>query len=435
MAEYAKRAEITTSTMGHVHNPTGAGVPSTSQFAQAKALKISSKLSSPPSSPSRPRTDSFEKTSGSSRRNITRKKSETSHESSHKKQGGHGKASWSMKSKVIEETSKNIILDKRDPNYDSEDENLAGYVLTSEGGGAGSPPRYSYNPEFRKTVVGPSLTLAEFKIRIDTGLTEYFDSGDGEEMIRIFEETGCAEFGFHMVKKAIEKSFDRGDRERELVSKLLSLSYPSTLSTNTLGRGFERLFEHLDSYILDCPSSPSYITSFLARAVVDEIIPPSFLTDPMVSQLAPDILNGAIRLLSRDHAFSRISAVWGPGDGRPVADLKASMDMLLKEFLLSRELDEALRCVVELRSSLFLHELVKRGVRVSIEGGVEDVDAMSALFKFLVGESVLSKIQMRKGLDRCFSLLPDFLLDVPNADELLERVKTNAVRDGLLEEE
>ena len=70
-----------------------------------------------------------------------------------------------MKSKVIEETSKNIILDKRDPNYDSEDENLAGYVLTSEGGGAGSPPRYSYNPEFRKTVVGPSLTLAEFKIR------------------------------------------------------------------------------------------------------------------------------------------------------------------------------------------------------------------------------------------------------------------------------
>ena len=69
------------------------------------------------------------------------------------------------------------------------------------------------------------------------------------------------------------------------------------------------------------------------------------------------------------------------------------MDMLLKEFLLSRELDEALRCVVELRSSLFLHELVKRGVRVSIERGVEDVDAMSALFKFLVGESVLSKVR------------------------------------------
>jgi len=283
-------------------------------------------------------------------------------------------------------------------------------------------------------VIGPSLTLAEFKIRIDTGLSEYFEEGDVEEMIRIFEEMSCGDFGFHLVKKAVEKSFDRGDRERELVSKLLSEAYPTSLSTNMIGKGFERLFEHLDSYILDVPKASEYLISFLARAVVDEVLPPSFLTDPMIVQLAPTILPSAIRLLSRDHAFSRISAVWGPGDGRPVADLKASMDMLLKEFLLSRELDEACRCVKELKCDLFLHELVKRGVRCAMEGGEEDIDAMSALFKFLESESVLSKTQTRKGLDRCYSLMSDFMLDVPNADKLVERVKGNALRDGLLEE-
>lgn len=47
------------------------------------------------------------------------------------------------------------------------------------------------------------------------------------------------------------------------------------------------------------------------------------------------------------------------------------MDMLLKEFLLSRELDEACRCVKELKCDLFLHELVKRGVRCAMEGGEE----------------------------------------------------------------
>ena len=41
-------------------------------------------------------------------------------------------------------------------------------------------------------------------------------------------------------------SFDKSDKERELVSQLLSCAYPNVLSTSTIGKGFERLFETID---------------------------------------------------------------------------------------------------------------------------------------------------------------------------------------------
>ena len=109
--------------------------------------------------------------------------------------------------------------------------------------------------------------------------------------------------------------------------------------------GFERLFEHMESYILDVPSAHSYVISFLARAVVDEVLPPSFLSDPLVRSIGGGVVEDAMRLLSREHYGVRLERVWGPGDGRPVAELKVAMDQLLKEFLLSNELDEAAACV------------------------------------------------------------------------------------------
>jgi len=97
------------------------------------------------------------------------------------------------------------------------------------------------------------------------------------------------------------------------------------------------------------PSANEYVCAFLARAVVDEVLPPSFLSDPLVRSIGGSVINDAMRLLSREHCSVRLERVWGPGDGRPVADLKIAMDQLLKEFLLSHELDEAAVCVKEVR--------------------------------------------------------------------------------------
>lgn len=53
--------------------------------------------------------------------------------------------------------------------------------------------------------------------------------------------------------KSISMSLDQKDRERELVSKLLSGLYPDVLTTEDIGKGFERLFEIVDDLALDAP--------------------------------------------------------------------------------------------------------------------------------------------------------------------------------------
>ena len=194
------------------------------------------------------------------------------------------------------------------------------------------------------------------------------------------------------------------------------------------------------------------IGSFLARAVIDEVLPPAFLSNRNNSHPGDPVVEKAVGLLSREHCTARLERVWGPGDGRPVSELKDSMDQLLKEYLLSRELDEAASCVRELKSVHFHHELVKRGVRIAMEedggrraalalsyndddnnnnnnnngGDSSSLDAMAALFVFLVNNSIVSEYQVAKGIDRLRRTLDDVKLDVPAAPEMLDEFEIMA---------
>ena len=196
------------------------------------------------------------------------------------------------------------------------------------------------------------------------------------------------------------------------------------------------------------------VSSFLARAVVDEVLPPAFLSDQNNNRPGDPVIEKAVSLLSREHCNARLEKVWGPGDGRPVAELKTEMDQLLQEYLLSRELDEAARCVKALEAPHFHHELVKRGVKIAMEldgshanggstngGGtngsiqhheLSNMDAMAALFGFLVRNVIISEYQVKKGIARLHTLLPDLSLDVPAAPKLLKEFEVMAAQGGCL---
>lgn len=165
------------------------------------------------------------------------------------------------------------------------------------------------------------------------------------------------------------------------------------------------------------------IACFLARAVVDEVLPPAFLSNENNNRPGCLVIEKAIGLLNREHSTARLERIWGPGDGRSVDELKAEMKQLLQEYLLSRELDEAARCVKELECTYFHHELIKRGVVIAMElegSAEENLDAMAALFVFLVDNAIVSEHQVQKGLSRLHAALPDITLDVPSAPELLK---------------
>jgi len=306
-----------------------------------------------------------------------------------------------------------VALDDHDPNYDSEDDH-----------GKTAIPKFS--SLHRDDVARSAMTLPAYKKSVEPIIAEFFVSMDCAETARAIQDIEAPEYSYEFVKRIINKSCDKNDKERESVSQLLSTLYPDVLSSNTIGKGFERLFEIVDEVEKDCPAAKTILSTFLARAVVDEVLPPSFLADTVVCNLGGEVVDQAKLMLSRDHGGAKLEHSWGPGDGRPVEDLKTSVDQLLQEFLLSSDMDEAQRCIAELKSPFFFHEIVKRAVSNAMDKSAEQQEQMSALLGQLHRTDQLSTQQAEKGFSRLHGMLPDLVLDTPNAKCILEGFLTRA---------
>lgn len=356
---------------------------------------------------------------GSAKRNIIRKG------------GGSkvGKGHNSGKSHLLDDGSTYndpCALDEHDPNYDSEEENGKEFIPKN-------PYRSNYNPQFRVHLREPSMTLAEYKTKITPLLEELFISSDYDEFKRRVFELDVPDYSYELVKRAMNMSFDRSDREREIISQMLSISYPDLLSSNMIGKGFERIFEVIDDIEKDAPTARDMTAMFLARCVVDEVLPPSFLSDVIIMKLGGDVVDHARRMLSREHGACKLMRVWGPGDGRPVYEMKEAVDQLLMEYLLSGDMSEAVRCIRELHSPHFHHEIVKRGIVLAIDKPESQRVSLSALLKHLVDSAVVSQTQCVLGFNRLHAIVQeDLILDVPAAPQILEEFKVRAVYDGIL---
>lgn len=346
-----------------------------------------------------------------------------------KRMGGGQKGVWGNPTEIINPVA---AVDEKDPNYDSEAEENVILVSTT-----GSPVKRSTPPNIKADpVLAQEMAKnppAEIKKQIIEILTEYFTSGEVEEVQSSLRELETDEFNYELAKRAITMAMDKNDKEREMASRLLSELYLNGLTPDQIVTGFRRVLLMAEDLQIDIPTAKSMLAIFCARAVVDEILPPSFLEDPFINQYAPDIAAEAIKKLSINHATARMEKAWGPGDGRPVEELKVAIDHLTKEYLLSRDLEEAARCVRELNVPHFHHEVVKRGITNSLEeGGAANCEAMSSLLAYLVTQEFVSSEQLLKGFERFKLVLNDVVLDIPQAKGLFESIVTRAIDDGIL---
>ncbi|RHY46576.1 hypothetical protein DYB38_005518 [Aphanomyces astaci] len=367
-----------------------------------------------------------------------------------KKQGGGKKGLWGKPEDLI------VIpkVEKEDPNFDSEEESDDVILVTS------SPKARRLSTTAKKALFqdnarafGASPVPDDIKAQIENIITEYFSSGDVDEVrIRLGElsiDTGTfpplssslpltrllnvdGQFNYELVKRAITMSMDKHEREREAVSRLLSELYLNGLTPVELAQGFRRVIVSADDLALDIPTAMHMLSIFAARAIVDEILPPRFLEDPLLAADGDDVVQEAIKKLSINHGTVRMEKGWGPGDGRPVEELKVAIDQLTKEYLLSGDLEEASACVRELNVPHFHHEVVKRGIINSFEEGKEYTNAIGSLLAYLVSQDIVSTAQLRKGVDKVALTLPDIQLDVPGAKGLLTALVTRAKSDGIL---
>lgn len=360
---------------------------------------------------------------GTAKRNILRRRQGGGGGAVKKGHGGASNSNMIDDGSIYEDPA---ALDESDPNYDSEEETGFEYIPSV------SPPRQGYVSEIRAALPKAPMTLTQYKKKVENILEEYFVSGDVGEALQSVMELAVPEYSYELIKRAISMSLDKSYRERELVSQFFSAGYPDVLSTNIIGKGFERLFELIDELEKDVPSAKDDVSIFLARCVIDEVLPPAFLSDVVVCNLGGDIVEHAKKLLSREHGGAKLEHIWGPGDGRPVEAMKIAIDQLLQEYLLSRQLDEANRCIRELNASHFHHEIVKRAVTQALDKPEEQRQAMSSMLSYLVAEDVISHQQVLQGFKRVSALVPELTLDTPSAPVLVAEFVARAIQDGIL---
>ena len=355
-----------------------------------------------------------------------------------KKGGGGNGVRWGRPG---DEMDYKTVLDKNDPNYDSQDDDDTAFFVGSGDTGthgygreyerAMSPKRNSYKNE-RGLIASAPMTLAAFKKEIIKVLEEYFVSFDMEEVQRNMFEINCPEYHYEFVKRCITMAMDRNENGCEVASKLLSYLYPKVLTTDQIGKGFERLFEVCDDLVIDVPNAEKILARFTARAVVDEIIPPKFLMDRDIMQLGGPIIKKARALLSIKHASARMAKGWGPGDGRSAQELKTEIKMILSEYFVARNIEETTNCIVALNAARFYHELVKRAVIFSMPKNEKDQEMVSSLFKHLFDYGAISSDQFIIGFARLFDEIHDISLDTPNADKIFEGFVFRGMEVGYL---
>lgn len=145
------------------------------------------------------------------------------------------------------------------------------------------------------------------------------------------------------------------------------------------------LLTNLPDLILDIPEAPVWLGNFIARAVADDCIPPKYVTSPaeQLNEYALTAIKRADALLSLKQGWAHLDNIWGSaGPLRPVKNITKQMTLLLKEYLSSRDFEEAQRCLRALEVPHYHHELVYEAIVMSLESVSQQTEeAMCTLLK------------------------------------------------------
>ena len=324
--------------------------------------------------------------------------------------------------------------DPHDPNYDSDSQE-----------------------NFKFEAITPPLNEDEIEKFVSPIIAEYFEHGDTEEVIYALEELNLDDQEYQVLVVAVSMAMEKKSSHREMTSVMISDFYNRVFFEEDIERGFDILLKLLAELVLDTPGAPTVLGNFIARSVADDCIPPAYVNrhvESVATAPAGDYKKQAIghasALLTMKHGLVKLDSVWGIAGGmRPVKYvtlfpfccacltlhlvracryLIRQMQLLLKEYIVSGELEEAVRCLQELEVPHFHHELVYEAILMAIEDmGEKTQELISKLLKSLSSSAIVSVDQLRNGFTRIFRELDDIVLDTPLAYQNLERFVSKCV--------
>ena len=329
-----------------------------------------------------------------------------------KKNGGGGKFTWGRMLDVHDDYG---VADEGDPNWDSQEEDMEGVKL----------------------VEARLVEIVAYKDAVVDILTEYFESGDDEEAAQSVEELDHADLGHYFVKKAITCSLDRHDKEREMISQLLSSMYGgNTIDLSQMEKGFVAVLDSLDDLVLDVPQAVEWVSQFTCRAIADDILAPSFVTEtePFGSDYVTQWHTLCSTYLSDPHFAERMSRVWGSRAGLDVKETKLSFDGAIKEFISAQDVAEVRRVIQSLAVPHYHHEFVKLAVQACFENP-DALEPLVGLLSGLISTGDVNKSQTVLGLRRICNDVDQIALDYPNAKVLLGQILDAAKKEAWVTDE
>lgn len=338
------------------------------------------------------------------------------------KKKGHG--GWG---KVGEEgDGEYYALTLDDPNFDIEDEE--------------EPPEFvgrrRTSSSVTYEVLTPRISPHDLEDSFTMLLCAYMENGDTLDFINSTKRLQLSDSNMdEILVYAVNLSFDRRDRERELCSKLLSELHAShLLNEESVSKGFNTLLCRIEDITLDCPKAPEMLPKFIARAVADDCLAPTFLQQKDgLGSVAKNVLHQALNLITSPHGLVRLDTTWGVGGGnKPIKLLVKKMQLLLKEYLGSKEVAEAERCLMELEVPHFHHEVVYQLVQCALEE-VRNHTTLVTLLEHMAKTNIVTPQLMEMGFRRIFADIKDIQLDVPLAFVNLDAFVWRAFSRGCID--
>ncbi|CAI0447505.1 unnamed protein product [Linum tenue] len=288
-------------------------------------------------------------------------------------------------------------------------------------------------------LVGATLSdpLDDYKKAVASIVEEYFSTGDVEVAASDLRELGASQYHPYFIKRLISMAMDRHDKEKEMASVLLSSLYADVITPAQIRDGFVILLESTDDLAVDILDVVDVLALFVARAVVDEILPPAFLprakkTIPEASKGFQVLLTAEKSYLSAPHHAELVENRWGGSTRNTVEEVKKKIASLLREYVESGHAVEACRSIRELGVTFFHHEVVKRALVLAME--IQTAEPLiSKLLKEASEEGLISPSQMTKGFARLAESLDDLALDIPSARPLFQSIVSKAISEGWLD--
>lgn len=276
----------------------------------------------------------------------------------------------------------------------------------------------------------------EYKKKVTVILQEYFENDDISSTASELRELGMPCYGFYFVKKLVSMAMDRHDKEKEMAALLLSSLYVDIIAPHQVYKGFTKLLESADDLVVDIPDTVDVLALFIARAVVDDMLPPVFLAKVTASlpenSKGLEVINKAKKsYLSAPLHAEVIERRWGGSRNRTAEDVKGKINNLLKEYVVSGDKKEAFRCIKDLNVPFFHHDIIKRAVIMIMEKKQAESRLLD-LLKTAAEEGLINSSQISKGFSRIIDSLDDLSLDIPNAKCILQSLISKAASEGWL---